>query len=71
LRDGFIEARDRQGQYARFPLLGASAAILCLPKDIRRPSSDEISNLIADLKKPSKESPDHMAAASISGLPHP
>lgn len=62
---GYIEAKDRQGHACRLPLLGVSAAVICLEKGRHRPSVDEISHIIADLKKPSKESPDHLCAASL------
>lgn len=62
---GFLRARDRDGNERDFPLLNASAAMLVLPRHSQRLSMDDISQMIAELKKLAKESPERVAAASL------
>ncbi|MBB1125870.1 GGDEF domain-containing protein [Thiospirillum jenense] len=57
----YIEALNRHGEMTRFPLLGCSAAILVLPQATPRHTFDELSRIIAELKKQAKKSPDHIA----------
>ena len=57
---GYIAGVDRQGNPARFPLLGVSAALLHLMPERRRYSLDEISSRIAGMKKDAKHSPLHL-----------
>jgi len=62
---GFITAADREGNLKQFPLLSASTALVEAP--VGRPSAtvDDISALIALLKKPAKNSPTKLASARL------
>ncbi|SDH10487.1 bifunctional diguanylate cyclase/phosphodiesterase [Roseospirillum parvum] len=62
---GYIDAKDREGQMRRFPLLSASAALIEIPAGHAPASLDDIASVIADLKKAAKQSPDRLAAASV------
>jgi len=66
---GSLRARDRDGNEREFPLLNASAALLVLPRHSQRLSVDDISKMIAELKKLAKASPERVAAASLRGPP--
>ena len=63
---GFIQAKDREGNSREFPLLSVSAALLCLPKGESRPSSEEIGQNFARLKKEAKRSESRMAGYSMA-----
>lgn len=62
---GYILAKDREGVEKRMPLLAASAALVCLGRNHTLGSIDDISSLIATMKKEAKASPDKQAAVSI------
>ncbi len=64
-RLGHIAGRDRLGNLAEFPLMTVSAVVVHLPccRDLH--SIDEVSGLIASLKKSAKHSPDHICAATM------
>ncbi|MDO8607387.1 MAG: GGDEF domain-containing protein [Phaeospirillum sp.] len=64
-RLGHIDGRDRLGNPASFPLMTISAVVVRLPccRDLH--SIDEVSRLIASLKKDAKHSPDHICAATL------
>lgn len=62
---GYIQAKDRQGTERRMPLLSASAAIVQIPHGHAPGTLDEISSVIALMKKEAKASPSKMAAASV------
>ena len=66
-RLGHIDGRDRLGNPASFPLMTVSAVVVHLPccRDLH--SIDEVSALIASLKKSAKHSPDHVCAATLVG----
>jgi diguanylate cyclase (GGDEF)-like protein len=64
IRCGYIDAKDRNGVPARFPLMTVSAVVLEFPALVARQSSaDEIANLIAELKKEAKGLPGKIRAA--------
>ncbi len=65
---GYITAQDREGKTKTFPLLGASAALLDLPAGRNPTSQDELSLVIADLKKGAKVNDDRMCGAALFGV---
>ncbi|MGE5518159.1 MAG: GGDEF domain-containing protein [Bacteroidota bacterium] len=64
---GHIVGQDRQGNVVSFPLMSVSAAVVHLPAGRQHHSVDEISQLIAELKKEAKHSPDKVAAGALLG----
>jgi diguanylate cyclase (GGDEF)-like protein len=62
-RNRYIVAKDREGIERRLHLLTASAAIVELPRGHTIRSVDDISGLIARLKKEAKHSPQRIARA--------
>jgi EAL domain-containing protein (putative c-di-GMP-specific phosphodiesterase class I)/GGDEF domain-containing protein len=58
---GFIEAHNREGKPARFPLLGVSAAVLAIPAGPWAPGEDGVAAAIASLKAEAKASSEHVA----------
>ena len=66
IQNGCIRARDREGRTGCFPLITVSAALLELPARVHRIySPEEISHLMAEMKKEAKLSPDKMIAANL------
>jgi EAL domain-containing protein (putative c-di-GMP-specific phosphodiesterase class I)/GGDEF domain-containing protein len=66
---GYIEAKDRQGRYARFPLLSCSAAVVRVPAGPRPATVDHLVALIADLKKVAKRSDLHLVGCDLGASP--
>ncbi len=64
-RAGWMTGQDRDGNTRRFPLLGVSAAVVHLPADRETYSTEDVSLLIADIKKAAKQADDHIAGASL------
>lgn len=64
---GHIAGQDRLGNPTRFPLMTVSAAIVHLPSGRGQHTADEVSQMIAGLKKQAKKSPDRMSAATFGG----
>ncbi|WP_343869969.1 bifunctional diguanylate cyclase/phosphodiesterase [Caenispirillum bisanense] len=64
-RLGYIVARNREGEVRHMPLLTASAALVVLPAGHGAGSIDDLSALIARLKKDAKQSPDKLASAVV------
>lgn len=62
---GHITGQDRVGNVVRFPLMSVSAAVVHLPAGRPVHTVDEISQLIAGLKKEAKKSPDRVAAGAL------
>lgn len=62
---GYLEAHDREGAKARFPLLSVSAAILHLPPARKVCSPEQLSILIAELKHRAKRSTCRLATATL------
>jgi len=62
---GNITALDREGNPKTFPLLSASAALVEVPLGHEAASVDDVSAVIAKIKKPAKLSPTKMASASL------
>jgi GGDEF domain-containing protein len=63
---GYIEAKDRNGNHRRFPLITVSSAVLYLPENIHRIySPEEIGKRIAYMKKEAKNAPDKIAEATL------
>ena len=61
-----IEVRDRDGRYKSFPIMTVSAAILELPANFNRIySTEEIGNIMAELKKDAKHSADNIRVSSL------
>lgn len=54
---GKYTAKDRNGEIKEFVLLSVSAAIIRLPEGKRDNNSDELSNILAKIKKEAKQSP--------------
>jgi diguanylate cyclase (GGDEF)-like protein len=67
-RIGHITGRDRLGNAATFPLMTVSAVVVHLPCCRETFSIDDVSRLIASLKKGAKHSPDHINAATMIKL---
>jgi len=67
-RQGHIVGQDRVGNIVRFPLMTVSAAIVHLPAGRPVYSVDDVSQLIAELKKSAKKSPDRVASAALVNL---
>jgi diguanylate cyclase (GGDEF)-like protein len=66
---GYIVAKDREGNERHMPLLAASAALVHIPRGHAPGSIDDISSVIAVMKKEAKVSPTKLAAVSIISLP--
>lgn len=66
---GYIVAKDREGNERHMPLLAASAALVHIPRGHAPGSIDDISSVIAVMKKEAKVSPSKLAAVSIVSLP--
>ncbi|HTH18295.1 MAG TPA: GGDEF domain-containing protein [Magnetospirillum sp.] len=62
---GHITGQDRLGNVVAFPLMSVSAALVHLPAGRTVHSVDEVSQLIARLKKEAKKSPDRVAAGAL------
>lgn len=56
VENGKYTAKDRSGTVRDFPLLTVSAAIIRVPEGKRETTSDELSNILASLKKEAKNS---------------
>ncbi len=63
---GCIVAKDRHGIERCMPLLSASAAVVAIRRGHAPGSVDEISSVIARMKKEAKASPTKLAVATIS-----
>lgn len=61
-----MEARSREGVVKRFPLLTVSAAALMLEEHYQECSVDDITSLIARLKKKAKRREDRMIIAHLN-----
>lgn len=68
---GCIVAKDREGTERCIPLLSASAAMVHIRRGHAPGSLDDISSVIAIMKKEAKGSPSKMAAASILSRDEP
>jgi diguanylate cyclase (GGDEF)-like protein len=67
---GHIVTYGRDGREYKAPLITVSSVILQLPGSIRRVNNTEdIGNIIADLKKTAKNSEDKLCISDISDLP--
>ncbi|CAA7613365.1 GGDEF domain-containing protein [Magnetospirillum sp. UT-4] len=64
---GYISGQDRQGNPTRFPLMSVSAAVVQLRPGRGAHTVDEVSQLIAGLKKEAKKAEDRMASAAMVG----
>ncbi|MBK5970384.1 hypothetical protein CCR91_16895 [Thiorhodovibrio winogradskyi] len=62
---GYIEATNRHGDLVRFPLLSCSAAMLWIPATAAAFTLEDVSQIIARLKKSAKASPIGQAEATI------
>jgi diguanylate cyclase (GGDEF) domain len=62
---GHIVGQDRLGNVVKFPLMTVSAAVVHLAPGRPVHGIDEISQLIAGLKKEAKHSPDRIAAGAL------
>lgn len=62
---GYIVAKDREGNERHMPLLAASAALVHIPRGHAPGSIDDISEVIAVMKKEAKVSPSKLASVSI------
>lgn len=68
--NGKYIAKDRTGLTREFPLLSVSAAVIRIPEGERETNSDELSNILAVMKKEAKASPTKMSYLDVgtSGL---
>ncbi|MBC7950909.1 MAG: GGDEF domain-containing protein [Rhodospirillaceae bacterium] len=62
---GHIIGQDRVGNVVKFPLMTVSAALVHLAPGRPNHTVDEVSQLIAGLKKEAKKSPDRVAAGAL------
>lgn len=63
---GFFMGKDRDGVTKKMPLLTVSSVLIELPSMVHRIySPEEVGNIIANLKKEAKDSPDRLKYASI------
>ncbi len=65
-RRGGIAGHDRLGNAVTFPLMTVSAALVHLPAGRAAHTADEVSRLIAALKKDAKASPTRVCAATLT-----
>ncbi|HLO76921.1 MAG TPA: bifunctional diguanylate cyclase/phosphodiesterase [Magnetospirillum sp.] len=63
---GHMVGLDRQGNEVRFPLMSVSAVVVQLPAGRPVHTVDEVSQLIAILKKEAKASPERLAAGALT-----
>lgn len=70
-RLGYIVARNREGEVRQMPLLSASAAMVLIPAGHAPGSIDDISSLIAQLKKEAKQAPEKLASAQVGEAASP
>ncbi|WP_373499433.1 EAL domain-containing protein [Desulfococcus sp.] len=71
IRNGCIISADRDGTVRKFPLLTVSSVILELPSAAQRiHSPEDVSNIMAQLKKDAKNSRDKIAYASLQDFCH-
>jgi len=61
VENGMYTAKDRSGEVKSFPLLTVSAAVIRIPEGERATTSDEMSNILAGMKKEAKNSPTKIA----------
>lgn len=66
-QQGCITSTDREGNIKQFPLLSASAVVVDAPVPRRPFTVDDVSSLIAKLKKQAKNAPNKLAIASLMG----
>lgn len=64
---GYIEVRDRNDEYRRFPLMGVSAAVIEMPAGARTVSVDGLSARFALLKKSAKKECGGFCAVTVTG----
>jgi EAL domain-containing protein (putative c-di-GMP-specific phosphodiesterase class I)/GGDEF domain-containing protein len=64
---GHIIGQDRQGNMVTFPLMAVSAALVHLPAGRPLHTVEAVSQLIAELKKEAKKSPDKVASGALVG----
>jgi diguanylate cyclase (GGDEF)-like protein len=65
--EGCITAADRDGTMKRFPLLSASAVVVQVDVPRRAYTVDDVSAVIAKLKKQAKTSPSKLAVTCLAG----
>mgnify|MGYP001552720032 CR=1 FL=1 len=63
--NGYIIAKSRSGRKKKFPLLGASVALLHLTRDRKSIAFEEISSQIAKLKKKAKSSEEKFSIKTV------
>ncbi|MDA8231965.1 MAG: EAL and GGDEF domain-containing protein [Magnetospirillum sp.] len=66
---GYMVGQDRTGNTVRFPLMTVSAALMHMPAGRDVHTVDEVSHLIAELKKEAKTSPDRLSAGNLCASP--
>lgn len=70
ITNGYIEAKDRSGSMAKFPLMTVSAVMLYLAPDRKKGcSAEHVSNIIAQLKPVAKSRPDKLCMSSMNTGP--
>ncbi|MBI5179727.1 MAG: GGDEF domain-containing protein [Nitrospinae bacterium] len=65
----FITSKDREGNVKLFPLLTVSAAVLNIPRGERIYTMEDISFILADLKKTAKQAENGLAIATLGNTP--
>lgn len=66
---GYIESKDRDGKLRQFPLLTVSAAMLEIPKHRNPLTMDEISAVLAEMKKSAKGTQGGICGSTVHQLP--
>lgn len=66
---GYLITADRNGIKQKFPLITVSAAVLEVPADsLMVTNAEDIGNVIANLKKQAKSSPENLCIANINSV---
>jgi len=69
IEQGCIEGKGRDGRKQCFPLITVSAGVLKMPVATSRiQTPEEIGNIMADMKKKAKQSPDHIATSILNSV---
>lgn len=63
--NGYIVTKDRNEQVRQFPLLSASASLLCIPKNLNNLSDNLINSVLSKQKKVAKEEVDKIAISCL------
>ena len=68
-KNGFIESEDREGLKRKFPLLQVSCVLCEIPPHCCACTIDDLSQMLAELKKQAKVAPGRISSATFSCKP--